>query len=74
MLVSRLTTSPKMYADSTLVRVNVSGYSLSCSEMTVEEFQEKSVKENGLFVIKEVKRDEDGLVQEETKYYQDAKG
>ena len=66
--------SPKMYADSTLVRANVSSYSLSRSEMTVEEFQEKAVKENGLFVIKEVKRDEDGLVQEETKYYQDAKG
>jgi len=66
--------SPKMYADSTLARANVSSYSLSRSEMTVEEFQEKAVKENGLFLIKEVKRDEDGLVQEETKYYQDAKG
>ena len=66
--------SPKMYADSTLVRANVSGYGLSRSEMTVEEFQEKAVEENGLFVVKEVKRDEDGSVQEETKYYQDAKG
>jgi transposase len=66
--------SPKMYADSTLVRANVSSCSLSRSEMTVEEFQEKAVEENGLFVIKEVKRDEDGSVQEETKYYQDAKG
>jgi transposase len=66
--------SPKMYADSTLVKANVSGHGLSPSEMTVEEFQEKAVKENGLFVVKEVKIDEGGLVQEETRYYQDAKG
>jgi len=66
--------SPKMYADSTLVRANVSSYGLSRSEMTVEEFQEKAVKDNGLFVVKEVRRDEGGLIQEEPKYYQDARG
>ena len=66
--------SPKMYADSTLVKANVSDNGLYPSKMTVEEFQEKAEEENGLFVVKEVKRDEDGSVQEETKYYQDAKG
>ena len=66
--------SPKMYADSTLVKANVCDNGLSRSEMTIEEFQEKAVEENGLFVVKEVKRDEDGLVQEEARYYQDARG
>jgi len=66
--------SPKMYADSTLVKANVSDNGLYPSKMTVEEFQEKAEEENGLFVLKEVKRDEDGSVQEETKYYKDAKG
>lgn len=63
-----------MYADSTLVKANVSDNRIYPSEMTVEEFQEKAMEENGLFVVKEVRRDEDGSVQEETKYYQDAKG
>jgi len=66
--------SPKMYADSTLVKANVCENGLYPSKMTVEEFQDKAVKENGLFVVKEAKRDADGSVQEETKYYQDAKG
>ncbi len=66
--------SPKMYADSTLVKANVRENGLYPSEMTVEEFQEKAVNENGLFVIKEVKKDADGSVQEEKKYYQDPKG
>jgi transposase len=62
--------SPKMYADSTLVKANVCDNGLYTSHMTVYEFQEKAVEENGLFAVKEVKRDEDGSVQEETKYYQ----
>ena len=66
--------SPKMYADSTLVKANVCDRELFPSGMTVEEFQEKAVKENGLFMIKELKRDGDGSVQEATKYYQDARG
>jgi transposase len=66
--------SPKMYADSTLVKANVCGRELFPSGMTVEEFQEKAVKENGLFIVKEIKRGEGGLLREETKYYQDARG
>jgi hypothetical protein len=37
--------SPKMYADSTLVKVNVSSHGLSPSEMTAQEFQEKALAE-----------------------------
>jgi IS5 family transposase len=66
--------SPKMYADSTLVKANVCDNGLYPSEMTVEEFQGKAVEENGLFVAKRVKRDEGGSVHEETRYYQDARG
>ena len=44
--------SPKIYADSTLVKANVRDNGLYPSEMTVEEFQEKAVEENGLFVVK----------------------
>jgi len=66
--------SPKMYADSTLVKANVSSQGLSPSEMTVEEFQEKAIRENDIFAIKQVKEDQDELLQEEVKCYQDAKG
>ncbi len=66
--------SPKMYADSTLVKANVSSQGLSPSEMTVDEFQEKAIRENDIFAIKEVKEDQDEPLQEEVKYYQDAKG
>jgi transposase len=66
--------SPKMYADSTLVKANVNSQGLSPSEMTVDEFQEKAIRENDIFAIKEVKEDQDEPLQEEAKYYQDAKG
>ena len=66
--------SPKMYADSTLVKANVSGQSLSPSEMTVEEFQEKAIQENGLFVVKETDDKEDATTKEQVKYYQDRQG
>ena len=48
--------SPNMYADSTLVKANVCDNGLYPSKMTVEEFQEKAVEENGLFVVKESKK------------------
>lgn len=44
--------SPKIYAGSTLAKANVSGQSLSPSEMTVEEFQENAIqKEDAELVI-----------------------
>ncbi len=44
--------SRKVYADSSLVRANVSGHDLSPSGMTVEEFREKAVEENGLSIVR----------------------
>jgi transposase len=43
--------SPKMYADASLVKANVSMEGLASSSMTVAEFQAKAIQENGLFVI-----------------------
>ena len=64
----------QMYADSSLVRANVSTGRLSPSSMSVEEFKEKAVEENGLFVLREQKVDEDGKERESVSYYQDPKG
>ena len=66
--------SRQVYADSSLVRANVSSSWLSPSGMSVEEFKEKAVEENGLFVLREQKVDEDGEEQESVSYYQDRKG
>ena len=66
--------SRKVYADSSLVRANVSGHDLSPSGMTVEEFREKAVEENGLFIVREQQTDGDGVVRESVSYYQDPKG
>ena len=66
--------SRQMYADSRLVRANVSGRNLSPSGMSVEEFKDKAVEENGLFVLCEQKVDEDDEERESVNYYQDPKG
>ena len=66
--------SRQMYADSSLVRANVSGRNLSPSGMSVEEFREKAVEENGLFVLREWKVDENSEERESVRYYQDPKG
>lgn len=66
--------SRRMYADSSLVRANVSGQNLSPRGMSVEEFKERSVEENGLFVVRESEIDENGEEQECVSYYQDPKG
>lgn len=63
-----------MYADSSLVGANVNSSRLSPSGMSVEEFKEKAVEENGLFVLRQREVDEDGQEQESVSYYQDAKG
>ena len=54
--------SRQMYADSSLVRANVSGRNLSRSGMSVEEFKEKAVEENGLFVTVVFRNDSYGNV------------
>ena len=66
--------SRQVYADSSLVGANVNSSRLSPSGMSVEEFKEKAVEENGLFVLRQREVDEDGQEQESVSYYQDAKG
>ena len=66
--------SSEMYVDSSLVKANVNCYVLSRSGMTVEEFKEQAIEENGLFVLSSTSNDEDGVDREEIRYFQDAKG
>ena len=63
-----------MYADSSLVKANVNSHRLSRSGLTVEEFREQAIEENGLFVLSESGVGEDGVEEEETRYFQDSKG
>ena len=57
--------SPEMYADSSMVKANVNSYGLSRSGMTVEEFKEQAIEENGLFVLSGTSIGEDGVGREE---------
>ena len=66
--------SPEMYADSSLVKANVSSHQLSRSGLTVEEFREQATLENGVFVLSESGVDEEGVERDETRYFQDSKG
>lgn len=66
--------SPEMYADSSLVKANVNSHQLSRSGLTVAEFREQAIEENGLFVLNETGLDENGVEWEETRYFQDSKG
>ena len=64
----------EMYVDSTLVKANVSGYGLAPSGMTVDEFKEQAIEENGLFMITETTVDEDGAERETARYFQIPEG
>ncbi len=66
--------SSEMYADSSMVNANVNSHQLSRSGLTVEEFREQAIEENGLFILSESGVDEDGVEREETRYFQDSKG
>ena len=57
--------SPEMYADSSMVKANVNSYGLSRSGMTVEEFKEQAIEENGLLVLSGTSIGEDGVGREE---------
>ena len=56
--------SPEMYADGSLVKVNVSSHDLSRSGLTVEEFKEQAIEVNGLFLLPQSTVDEDGVEHE----------
>ena len=66
--------SPEMYADSSLVKANVHSHQLSRSGLTVDEFRERAIGENGLSVLRDSGVDENGVEWEEARYFQDSKG
>ena len=66
--------SREMYADSSLVKANVNSHQLSRSGLTLAEFREQTIKENGLSVLTESGVDETWVKREEKKYFQDSKG
>ena len=66
--------SPEMYVDSSLVKANVSGYGLAPSGMTVAEFKEQAIEENGLFQITQTTTDHEGVEHEEIRYFQSPEG
>ena len=66
--------SPEMYADSSLLKSNVNSHHLSRSGLTVAEFEERAIEENGPFTQSWSGVDENGVEWQERKYYQDSKG
>ena len=62
--------SLEMYVDASLVKANVSGYGLQPSGMTVAEFKEQAIEENGLFVLTTTAVDDDDVEQENVRYFQ----
>ncbi len=60
--------SPQVFADSALVRANVSSSGLEKSSKKVEEFIREAESENDLFLVREVKEVEGGCAEVETKY------
>ena len=62
--------SPEMYVDASLVKANVSGYDLALSGMSVAEFKERAIEENGLFILTETTVDDDGIEHDEVRYFQ----
>ena len=61
---------PEMYLEASLVKANVSGYDLALSGMTVAEFKEQAIEENGLFVLAETTVGDDGVEHDEVRYFQ----
>ena len=66
--------SPEMYVDSSLVKADVSGYGLAPSGMTVAQFKEQAIEENGLFKLTDTTVDDDGVEQETVRYFQSPEG
>ena len=66
--------SPEMYVDSSMVKANVNNFGLSRSDLSVEEFKEQAIEENGLFVLANSTVDHQGDERQEVRYFQDARG
>ena len=66
--------SPEMYVDSSMVKANVNNFGLSRSDLSVEDFKEKAIEENGPFVLASSTVDDEGIEHQEVSYFQDARG
>ena len=66
--------SSRVYADSSLIRANVSSGSLEPSGLEPEEFARRATEDNGLFMLKQVHEGDVGPDRIEVRRYQDAKG
>ena len=66
--------SPEMYVDASLVKANVSGYALESSGMSVAEFKEQAIEENGLFLLTQTIMGDDGVKHEAVRYFQSPEG
>ena len=66
--------APELYVDSSLVKANVSSYGLTSSGMTVEEFRQQAIEENGLFTVTGTTVDGDGVEHEQVRYFQSPEG
>ena len=66
--------SPELYADSSMVKADVNTYGLSRSGLTVQEFKERAIEANGLFMLPGTAVDADGGEQVEVRYFQDPQG
>ena len=66
--------SPELCVDSTLVKANVNSYGLSRSGMTVGEFQQQAMEENGLFTVAGATVDGDRTEHEKARYFQNSEG
>ncbi len=53
--------SPEMYANSSMVKANVNNFGLSRSDLSVGEFKEQAIEENGLFVLSRSTVDDEGV-------------
>ena len=65
--------SPEIYADSSMVKANVNNFGLSRSDLSVEEFKEQAIEENGLFVLASSTVDDEGVEHQEVSYFQDSR-
>ena len=65
---------PQLYANGCLVKANVSGHHLNPTELTVDEFKEQAVEENGLFVLYESEPGQTGAERKRVRYFQDLMG
>ena len=64
---------PEMYDDSSLVKANVSRRPVSPIGLTMEDFREQAIEENGLFALNDFGADENGVERKEVGFCQYSK-